>query len=94
MDLAAFLTEERERVDGALNRLLAPADAWPARLHQAMRYAVFGGGKRVRPGLARAAMRYAGAGGARTIVDVQDLWPENFARLVPRAVRPVFTQRA
>ncbi|OYV99746.1 MAG: hypothetical protein B7Z61_14105, partial [Acidobacteria bacterium 37-71-11] len=34
--------------------------AWPARLHEAMRYAVFGGGKRVRPVLARAACRAAG----------------------------------
>ncbi len=68
MDLAAFLTEERERVDGALNRLLAPADAWPARLHQAMRYAVFGGGKRVRPVLARAACRAAG-GDAELILE-------------------------
>jgi len=60
VDLAAVLAAERERVDGALARLLPPADAWPARLHEAMRYAVFGGGKRVRPVLARAACRAAG----------------------------------
>ncbi len=60
MDLAAFLAAERERVDGALDRLLPAADAWPARLHEAMRYAVFGGGKRVRPVLARAACRAVG----------------------------------
>ena len=68
MDLDAFLGEERQRVDGALDRLLAPADAWPARLHEAMRYAVFGGGKRVRPVLARAACRAAG-GDAESILD-------------------------
>jgi len=60
VDLAAFLAAERERVDGALDRLLPAADAWPARLHEAMRYAVFGGGKRVRPVLARAACNAAG----------------------------------
>jgi len=60
VDLAAFLALERERVDEALDRLLPPADAWPSRLHESMRYAVFGGGKRVRPVLARAACRAAG----------------------------------
>ena len=60
MDLAAFLAEERKRIDVALERLLPEADAWPARLHEAMRYAVFGGGKRVRPIVARAACGAAG----------------------------------
>ncbi len=60
MDLAAFLAEERACIDGALDRLLPSAGAWPARLHEAMRYAVFGGGKRVRPIVARAACRAAG----------------------------------
>ncbi len=68
MDLAAFLAGERARVDAALDRLLPPAGAWPARLHEAMRYAVFGGGKRVRPVLARAACR-AAAGDAEAIVE-------------------------
>ena len=61
MDLAALLAAERQAVDAALDRLLPPADAWPSRLHEAMRYAVFGGGKRVRPLLVCAA--YAAAGG-------------------------------
>ncbi len=60
MDLSAFLREERQCVDRALDRVLPPASAWPARLHEAMRYAVFGGGKRVRPILVRAACRAAG----------------------------------
>ena len=60
VDVAAFLVGERERIDGALERLLPAADSWPRRLHEAMRYAVFGGGKRVRPVLARAACRAAG----------------------------------
>jgi geranylgeranyl diphosphate synthase type II len=39
----------RERVDEALERWLPSANTHPSRLHEAMRYAVIGGGKRVRP---------------------------------------------
>jgi geranylgeranyl diphosphate synthase type II len=60
VDLHGFLSAERERIDATLDRLLPAADAWPARLHDAMRYAVFGEGKRVRPVLLRAACRAAG----------------------------------
>ena len=38
-----------ERVDEKLDEVLPPADQPPKRLHDAMRYAVFNGGKRVRP---------------------------------------------
>ncbi len=44
-----YLREAKPAVDAALERLLPPAEASPARLHEAMRYAVFAGGKRVRP---------------------------------------------
>jgi len=60
VELHGFLAAERECIDSALDRLLPAADAWPRRLHEAMRYAVFGGGKRVRPVLVRAACRAAG----------------------------------
>ena len=43
------------RIERALGQRLPSADAIPARLHQAMRYASLGGGKRVRPLLAFAA---------------------------------------
>ena len=36
-------------MDAALERLLPAADARPASIHQALRYSVFAGGKRVRP---------------------------------------------
>ena len=42
----------RAQVEGALDRALPGADVVPQRLHAAMRYAVLGGGKRVRPLLA------------------------------------------
>ena len=38
-----------ERVEERLDRVLPPADRSPRRLHDAMRYAVFNGGKRLRP---------------------------------------------
>jgi geranylgeranyl pyrophosphate synthase len=60
VELERFLAAECEVVNSCLDRLLPAADAWPARLHEAMRYAVFGGGKRVRPILTRAACRAAG----------------------------------
>ena len=40
------------RIEAALSRLLPSGEAIPARLHQAMRYASLGSGKRVRPLLA------------------------------------------
>lgn len=54
-----ILRPEREAIEAALVRLL-PEDAWPERLHRAMAHAVFAGGKRVRPILARLAHRAAG----------------------------------
>ena len=49
------------QVESALERMLPAADVVPHRLHQAMRYAVLGGGKRVRPLLAFGAGEIAGA---------------------------------
>jgi farnesyl diphosphate synthase len=39
----------RDRVEQALDTRLPPAEARPASLHAAMRYAALGGGKRIRP---------------------------------------------
>ena len=54
-----ILGPQREAVETALVRLL-PEDAWPERLHRAMAHAVFAGGKRIRPILARLAHCAAG----------------------------------
>lgn len=43
------------RIENALDTVLPPANQEPKRLHDAMRYAVFNGGKRVRPLLVYAA---------------------------------------
>jgi farnesyl diphosphate synthase len=47
--------EYQQRVDARLDAALPPAAVSPQRLHEAMRYAVFNGGKRVRPLLVYAA---------------------------------------
>jgi len=59
--LEELLAESRARVDAALDACLPPSEAAPAALHEAMRYAVFSGGKRLRPALAYAAARACGA---------------------------------
>ncbi len=43
------IAEYQQRVDARLDEALPPASITPERLHDAMRYAVFNGGKRVRP---------------------------------------------
>jgi geranylgeranyl pyrophosphate synthase len=47
--LSATLSRYRSRVERELETWLPPAATHPARLHAAMRYAVLGGGKRIRP---------------------------------------------
>ena len=63
-DFRAWMSGVQARVEIALDRALPAADIIPAQLHEAMRYAVLGGGKRVRPLLAFAAGEAAGADGA------------------------------
>ena len=53
--------ERQRRIEDVLDRALPRADALPVRLHEAMRYAVLGGGKRIRPLLAYAAGEFADA---------------------------------
>jgi geranylgeranyl pyrophosphate synthase len=55
MDFAAQFQAYRDRVEQGLDRLVPAAATRPARLHDAMRYALLGGGKRLRPVLALAA---------------------------------------
>ena len=57
----AFLEASRKRVDAVLDAALPPETEPPEELHRAMRYAVFSGGKRLRPALAFAGAVAAGA---------------------------------
>lgn len=49
MNISDYLNRRAELVDQWLDRLLPPADQDPQLIHQAMRYSVFAGGKRLRP---------------------------------------------
>ena len=48
-ELSPNLTALSARADDVLARVLPPEDQPPVELHRAMRYAVLGGGKRLRP---------------------------------------------
>lgn len=65
MDFSTWMDNLHKRTEKSLERLLPPASAAPQRLHQAMRYAVLGGGKRIRPLLCHAAGELGGADPAR-----------------------------
>src|SRR3954470_14844950 len=60
--------EVQARMEGALSRLLPAPELAPQRLHEAMRYAVLGGGKRVRPLLAFAAGELARADAGKVAI--------------------------
>ncbi len=60
-DFQAWAAAGQSRVEAVLQKLLPAPEIAPERLHQAMRYAVLGGGKRVRPLLAFAAGELSGA---------------------------------
>ena len=49
-----FRTRCAARIDTALDQILPPLNVQPSRLHEAMRYTVLAGGKRIRPLLAYA----------------------------------------
>jgi geranylgeranyl diphosphate synthase type II len=55
MTLAEYVSGQQIRVDEALRRAVPPESASPESIHQAMRYSLFAGGKRVRPILCIAA---------------------------------------
>lgn len=66
-DFREFLAATRPEIDTALDALLPAAATPPGRLHEAMRYAVFAGGKRFRPALVLLAGERAGAPRARLL---------------------------
>lgn len=60
---AAWMEQEAGAIETALRRLLPASGPGPASLRQAMRHAVFPGGKRLRPALAVLGNRYCGGKG-------------------------------
>jgi geranylgeranyl pyrophosphate synthase len=59
--LAAFMAQCQERLERSLDAWLPSASTHPAALHEAMRYTVMGGGKRIRPVLVYASGQAVGA---------------------------------
>lgn len=58
VDVRQYIEEGKKLTDGLLARLLPPVSVEPQSLHEAMRYSVMAGGKRLRPILALAAYEY------------------------------------
>src|SRR5450759_4066679 len=67
-DFQGWIAAQQVRFEDVLRELLPRSEVAPQRLHEAMRYAVLDGGKRVRPLLAFAAGKLAGAELARVNV--------------------------
>jgi len=65
---AAWSHAHLQRIEAVLQKVLAAPDIAPQRLHEAMRYAVLSGGKRVRPLLAFASGEVALADAERVAV--------------------------
>ncbi len=61
MDIKIYLKKKKELVDKSLEKLVPQAKTFPPSIHEAMRYSLFAGGKRVRPILAIAAAESLGA---------------------------------
>lgn len=61
LELSTYLKERRDYINQALDRHLPLATERPAVLHEAMRYSVMAGGKRIRPILCLAAADAAGS---------------------------------
>lgn len=61
MNFSTWMSAIQRRTESALESALPSAELAPARLHDAMRYSVLGGGKRVRPLLCHAAGSIFGA---------------------------------
>ena len=59
-ELKGYLEDRRIRVDRTLEAYLPTVKTVPERLHEAMRYSLFAGGKRIRPILAIAALESVG----------------------------------
>ncbi|MBI5166875.1 MAG: polyprenyl synthetase family protein [candidate division NC10 bacterium] len=60
LELKEYLFQRRSLIDQALEAYLPPADEYPGPLHEAMRYSVFAGGKRLRSILTLAAAEAVG----------------------------------
>lgn len=61
MDIKTYLARKKDIIDKSLDKLVPLSTAFPPSVHEAIRYSLFAGGKRVRPILAIAAAEALGA---------------------------------
>jgi geranylgeranyl pyrophosphate synthase len=61
------LKKRAKIVEEALERFLPPSTVFPPLIHQAMRYSVMGGGKRIRPSLVMAGAEAVGGSAASVL---------------------------
>ena len=66
-NLPIYLKQLSETVNAKLDAFLPPAGERPVKLHEAMRYSVFAGGKRLRPALCIAACEACGGTAAQAM---------------------------
>ncbi len=67
MGLKQYLRTQQKLIDRALSRFLPKASVKPGTIHEAMRYSLFAGGKRLRPVLALAAAEACGGDAERAL---------------------------
>ncbi|MBU4458216.1 MAG: polyprenyl synthetase family protein [Candidatus Omnitrophica bacterium] len=60
MDIKKYISKKKKVIDKALDKFLPSSKTRPQALHKAMRYAVFPGGKRIRPILTLASFEACG----------------------------------
>jgi geranylgeranyl diphosphate synthase, type II len=60
MDFSRYWSARQKQVDAAMDRLLPSAKTRPKTIHEAMRYSIFAGGKRLRPVICLAATEVLG----------------------------------
>lgn len=60
MNLTRYLAKNRKIIEKVLDKYLPPASRRPTALHQAIRYSIFNGGKRIRPILTLASAEAVG----------------------------------
>lgn len=68
-NLESYFNDCREMIDKALESTLPKKEVFPSKIHEAMRYSLFAGGKRIRPILCMAASEACG-GGRREVLPV------------------------
>lgn len=68
-DLTSYFQDCQSLVNQALEGALPKKEVFPAKIHEAMRYSLFAGGKRIRPILCMAASEACG-GGRREVLPV------------------------